>query len=175
MRCLKIVLFLMPICATFLLNAKAFSQGLELGVENVITLTASDMPKGSGRYKDFYIDVNQGDTLTFDIKGKGGVDVGTMIELYPTESYNTEYRTRMPAYHQEWTSAPLPACKLKVRIIAYRPYGALSVYVEKQNPANKAGEANTDLQKMTVEQLLDRHRELVTQLQKIASELARRK
>jgi hypothetical protein len=174
MRSTSSALTFLTILSLFLCGERTFSQELELEVENVITISASDKPKGSGRFKEFYIDVKQGDTLSFDIKGKGGVNVGTLIELFPNDGFNTDYRTRNTAFHQQWTSDPLPACRMRVRIVAYRPYGALSVYVEKRNPTDKPAEGNGEIEKMTVEQLVARHRELIAELQKIANELARR-
>lgn len=174
MRMTKMALWLLFLISGFCWEEGVFSQELELGEDNVITISASDKSKGSGRYKEFYMDVKQGDTLSFDIKGKGGVNVSTLIELFPNEGNNTTYYTRNLAYHQQWTSDPLPACRLRVRIVAYRPYGALSVYVEKRNPMDKPAESDGDIEKMTVAQLLARHRELVSELQKIATELGRR-
>jgi hypothetical protein len=46
--------------------------------------------------------------------------------------------------------------------------------VEKRNPTDKPAEVNGEIEKMTVEQLVARHRELIAELQKIANELARR-
>jgi len=174
MRITKLALWLLFVISAFSCGEGAFSQELELGEDNVITISASDKPKGVLRYKEFYIEVKQGDTLSFNIKGKSGVNVATSIELLPNEGSSNAYRSRPNEFHQHWTSEPLPACRMKVRILANRPYGALSVYVEKRNPLDKPAENNGDIEKMTVAQLLARHRELISELQEIASELASR-
>jgi hypothetical protein len=115
-----------------------------------------------------------------------------LIELYPTNSYRTEYRTQRPENHQIWTSQALPACKLKVRIIAFIPYGALSIFVKKTNPGDDSGSdshaENTkkqpslgtktvksiDLENRSKKELLELHDQLLSELQRIATELAKR-
>ncbi len=173
------------------LLSPSLGQELKLDTENVITITEKDGRRSAGRFKDFFLDVNQGDRLTFDIKGKGGVSVPTIVELYPTKSPITDFRSRNAENNLRWTSEPLPACKLTVRIIAYQPYGAITVFVTKSNPnddspstssssavvagADAISDDQGDLGKMSKEQLLKKHQQLLMQLQRIASELARRK
>jgi len=153
------------------------AQSLALGTENVITITESDLKTGAGRRsKEFTLDVNQGDRLTFDIKGKNGVEVATAVELFATSSSQPDYITRQPAKKLNWTSPALPACRLKIRISAYSPYGLLSVWMSKENPNDIGAPAATDeISKLSKDQLLQRHQALLEELQRIASELARRK
>jgi hypothetical protein len=190
---LAAILNVFAIALTFVPSLNA--QQLNFDEENVITITQNDGPKGTGRYKEFYMNVNQGDQLSFDIKGKSGVDVPTVVELYPIRSNITNYRTPRELTKQIWTSAPLPSCQLKIKIIAYPPYGPLSVVVKKSNPNNPpaqqpapaekmekpqassssgAAQSSLEIEKMSKAELLQRHREILEELQRIAEEIAKR-
>jgi len=195
MRKLAAILNVMAIAILLTSVPSLNAQQLKLDEENVITITQSDGPKGTGRYKEFLMNVNQGDQLSFDIKGKGGVDVPTFIELYPTKSTVTNYRTPRELTKQIWTSAALPACQLRIKITAYPPYGALSVVIKKTNPSDppkpdaapfdkkmkesspvpdSSAQDSQDLRKMTKAELLERHKQLLDELQRIGKELERR-
>jgi hypothetical protein len=175
---LAAILNVFAIALTFVPSLNA--QQLNFDEENVITITQNDGPKGTGRYKEFYMNVNQGDQLSFDIKGKSGVDVPTVVELYPIRSNITNYRTPRELTKQIWTSAPLPSCQLKIKIIAYPPYGPLSVVVKKSNPNNPPAQQpapaqrSLEIEKMSKAELLQRHREILEELQRIAEEIAKR-
>jgi hypothetical protein len=163
------------------LPGQAMSQDLELGAENIVTITENDKAVNSRRYKEFFLDVNQGDRLFFDIKGKNGVEVRTGVELYTPNTNYTQFLSKSYEAHQEWLSEPLPACKLRIRITALRPYGGLSVFVEKRGaddtPAkenNKSGITQQEMQGKTMAELLARHEELLEELKMIAREIARR-
>ncbi|MBL8868721.1 MAG: hypothetical protein JNK90_02955 [Planctomycetaceae bacterium] len=175
------ILYLCIVALFVSIPSQARSQDLELGAENSVTITENDKVSNSKRYKEFFLDVNQGDRLFFDIKGKNGVEVRTSVELYTPNTNYTQILSKSFEAHQEWLSEPLPACKLRVRIIAMRPYGGLSVFVEKRGSDGTSAKENNnvvitrqELQDKTTAELLARHEQLLEELKMIAQEIARR-
>jgi uncharacterized small protein (DUF1192 family) len=172
--------FVLPILV--MLSSNCFSQSLKLDEETLINITDQDMSRGIGRYKDFFVTVKQGDQLTFDVKGAGGVAVPTAVHLFETESVNSRNYSQISESLQ-WTSKPLPTCKLKVRIVAYRPYGELSVYITRENPADArmkksaspSDEGRADLSSMTIEELRIKLAKLRLEIETLEAEIAKRK